>query len=255
MFKTLTTAFIALHVVSSAAHSTDRQITLEELYEAFGTGNLETVMAFKAKDLGTDFVFYGPRGATLLHSAAQSDQPEIATALIADGLPVDIRTKSKAATPLMIAASHCGTRTGIALLDAGAEVNAIHKSTGGTALIFAAWDNCPEMVSLLLDAGADPMIAARGRKVPNDERGLMAVDFARKHNPALLETRAGKRLVARTEAGEGCDGARVEAGDTTLEILAERVLGEAKRWRNIAKLNGLGPGKGYRLGDCLKLPV
>ena len=38
-------------------------------------------------------------------------------------------------------------------------------------------------------------------------------------------------------------------------LFAERIFGDAKRWRAIAKLNGLGPEKSYRLGDCLKLPV
>ena len=256
MIKSFATALLALHAAAGSALAADRHISLKNLYDAFGAGDLETVMAFKAKDLGTDFVFYGLDGATLLHSAAVNDQPEIAAALIADGLPVDIRSKSGAATPLMIAGSACSPRAGKVFLDAGAEVNAVHISTGGTALVLAAWDNyCPQMVDLLLDAGADPRPAARGRKVPKDERGFRALDFARKHNPELLASPAGKRLERLTEAGEGCDGARAEAGDTNLELFAERILGDAKRWRAIAKLNGLGPDKSYRLGDCLKLPV
>ncbi|MYE10484.1 MAG: ankyrin repeat domain-containing protein [Gammaproteobacteria bacterium] len=122
-------------------------------------------------------------------------------------------------------------------------------------MIIAARYNCPEMVSLLLDHGADPMIAARGRKLPKDERGFRAVDFARKYSPELLETRAGKRLVALTEAGEGCDGGTVERGDSHLGLFAERILGDAERWREIAKLNGIGPDSPARYGDCLKLPA
>jgi hypothetical protein len=94
-----------------------------------------------------------------------------------------------------------------------------------------------------------------GRGVPKEERGFRALDFARKHNPELMASPAGKRLERLTEAGEGCDGATVEAGDVKLSILAERILGDAELWRKIAKLNGLGPEKGYRQGDCLKLPV
>ena len=256
MTKSFATALLALLAAAGSALAEDRHISLKTLYEAFETGDLETVMAFKAKDLGTDFVFYGLDGATLLHSAAVNDQPEIAEALMADGLPVDLRSKSGAATPLMIAGSACSPRAGKVFLDAGAEVNAVHNSTGGTALVLAAWrNNCPQMVDLLLDAGADPMPAARGRKVPKEERGFRALDFARKHNPELMASPAGKRLERLTEAGEGCDGATAEAGDTNLELFAERILGDAKRWRSIAKLNGLGADKSYRLGDCLKLPV
>ena len=255
MIKLLATALLALHAAAGFALAEDRHISLKDLYAAFETGDLETVMAFKAKDLGTDFVFYGLDGATLLHSAAVNDQPEIAEALMADGLPVDLRSKSGAATPLMIAGSACSPRAGKVFLDAGAEVNAVHISTGGTALVLAAWrNNCPQMVDLLLDAGADPMPAARGRKVPEDERGFRALDFARKHNPELMASPAGKRLERLTEAGKGCDGGTVEPGDTHLGIFAERILGDAELWRKIAKLNGIGPEKPVRYGDCLALP-
>ena len=44
-----------------------------------------------------------------------------------------------------------------------------------------------------------------------------------------------------------------EAGDTKLSILAKRAHGDASRWREIMKLNGL-EGAGYRLGDCLAPP-
>ncbi|MYH59713.1 MAG: ankyrin repeat domain-containing protein [Boseongicola sp. SB0675_bin_26] len=257
MLKTLTAAAIALHVAASAATAADRHISLKALYAAFAAGDLETVMAFKAKDLGTDFIFFGPYGMSLVHSAAQHNQPAIAAALIDDGLPVDIRTKppeGQRGTPIMVSAGFCSLQAGLFFLDAGAEVNAVH-GTGSTALIFAARNDCPEMVSLLLDHDADPMIAARGRKLPKDERGFRAVDFARKYSPELLETRAGKRLVALTEAGEGCDGGTVERGDSHLGLFAERILGDAERWREIAKLNGIGPDSPARYGDCLKLPA
>ena len=166
---------------------------------------------------------------------------------------VDIRPKSGAATPLMIAAAYCGDRAGKVFLDAGAEVNAVHNSVGGTALVRAVWENCPQMVDLLLDVGADPMPAAKGRKVPEEERGFRALDFARKHNPELLPSPAGRRLERLTEAGKGCDGAPVEAGDFKHSILAERVLGDPSRWKEIAEVTDLG-AKGYRKGDRLALP-
>jgi hypothetical protein len=47
----------------------------------------------------------------------------------------------------------------------------------------------------------------------------------------------------------------VLASDSPLSVLAERTLGKASRWKEIAKLNGIGADRSYRLGDCLKLPV
>ena len=41
--------------------------------------------------------------------------------------------------------------------------------------------------------------------------------------------------------------------DTKLSILAERTLGNASRWKEVAAPNGLD-GKGCQVGDCLALP-
>lgn len=242
---------------AAAALATDaRSVSMKAMYEAMEVGDIETVMRFESWAQGDgDFIFYGRHGFSLLHIAAEHGQPEIAARMLLEGLDVDLRQDVNwgGNTPLMVAADTGNAATARVLLKAGAEVNTVNRH-GGTALIFAAIRNTPEMVDLLLDAGADPMPAARGRNVPRDERGFRALDFARKHNPELMASPAGQRLERLTEAGEGCDGATVEAGDTQLTIFAERILGDAKRWRDIAKLNGLGEAKRYRLGDCLKLP-
>ena len=52
----------------------------------------------------------------------------------------------------------------------------------------------------------------------------------------------------------GCDGVVVQPSDKKLSWLAERTLGRASRWREIVELNSL-EGRGYRAGQCLKLPA
>ena len=233
-----------------------RPVSIKAMYEAMEANDVATVMRFKALDEGTDFVFYGRGDHSLVHIAAKHDRPDILNALLATPqLHANLRkiTMGKRRTPLMVAAYRGSTAAARTLLAAGAEVNAVGRS-GGTALIFAAVNGAPETVALLLDAGADPMPAARGRGVPKEMRGFRALDFARKHHPDLMASEAGRRLERLTEAGEGCDGGTVEPGDTDLGIFAERILGEARQWRKVAKLNGIGPETPVRHGDCLALP-
>ena len=85
----------------------------------------------------------------------------------------------------------------------------------------------------------------------------MPLNIARKYNPRILRTAAGRRLQEATRrAGmdePGCDGVVVQPGDAKLSQLAARTLGRASRWKEIVELNGL-EGTGYRAGDCLALP-
>ncbi len=61
-----------------------------------------------------------------------------------------------------------------------------------------------------------------------------------------------------TDAAAGdpdtCSGWRVTEDDTRLSLIAQRALGEAARWSEIAELNDLRDGRNYQLGDCLSLP-
>lgn len=255
--RTLAVLTATILCATAAPAAEERPVTMKAMYEAMEANDVATVRRFAGLDRGSDFVFYGRYNYSLVHIAAEHDRPDILGALLATRhLHANLRkmTLGNRSTPLMVAADHGSTAAARVLLAAGAEVNAVNRY-GGTALHFAAIRGAPEMVDLLLDAGADPMPRAMGRGVPKEERGFRALDFARKHNPELMASPAGKRLERLTEAGEGCDGATVEAGDVKLSILAERILGDAELWRKIAKLNGLGPEKSYRQGDCLKLPV
>jgi hypothetical protein len=111
----------------------------------------------------------------------------------------------------------------------------------------------PDTLTLLLDAGADPLLAMH--RPGHLAHGALPLDTVYRNSRQVLKTAPGRRLLRLTHEGTGCEGVIVRPTDTNLELFAERILGDAKRWRAIAKLNGLGPEKSCRLGDCLKLPV
>ena len=136
------------------------------------------------------------------------------------------------------------------ILAEGADVHATCTDKKITALHEAARDvTDPKAIDILLEAGADPLA-----KIDSPGQWMTPFHAALKYNPNLLETDAGRRLARLTAEGTGCEGVFVLAGDTKLALMAERVLGDKTRWKEIAELNGLGPDKGYRKGDCLKMP-
>lgn len=193
-------------------------------------------------------------GESPLRMAAWHGRVEAIGLLLAAGVDVNVRTAKSKNTPLQSAARGGRHDAALALLAAGADVN-IGNRIGRTALHRAAQYADAAMIDLLLDAGADPL--ARLGQLPGDrhtDTGSTPYEIARKYNPRVLETEAGRRLAALTLAGTGCEGAIVTAGDTKLSLLAERTLGKASRWKEIAELNNLGAGKSYRKGDCLALP-
>lgn len=141
------------------------------------------------------------------------------------------------------------------LIEAGADVNRATRYGFTPLHLVAKYGRDPNMIDLLLDSGANPL--ARQTISLRGDTGKTPLDHARKYNPRILRSDAGRRLHAATRrAGmdtEGCDGVVVQPSDTNLSYLAERTLGKASRWKEIVQLNGL-EGKGYRAGDCLMLP-
>ena len=221
-------------------------------------------------------------GISPLHSAAWNGQVEAARLLLAHGVEVDVNS-SGGMTPLMHAAKGNRERMARILIEAGADVNAA-SANGNTPLHHAAVESGPEMVAFLLvnganpaqvnengftalhlwalngnpdtlthllDAGSDPLLRLNTPGKWSDQ--ALTLDGVRKHNPQVLNTEPGRRLLRLTYEGTGCEGVIVLASDTELSILAERTLGRASRWKEIVELNGL-EGKGYKKGDCLALP-
>ena len=217
------------------------------MFDDFENGDAAAALAYI--EAGGDLEIRDKDGMALLHWAAWTGEVAVAQSLLERNVDVDARTDN-GMTPMMHACINGNPDVGHLLLSAGADIHAV-KEWDVTCLHLAARSGRPEMVNLLLDAGADPLATLL---LPGNERWMTALDGARKHAPWFLDTDAGRRLQQLTYEGTGCVGVIVLPGDKELSILAERTLGKASRWKQIARLNGLGPEKNYRLGDCLKLP-
>ena len=195
---------------------------------------------------------------TALHAAAYWGKTGVVRELLEAGADVHAKTRPTRNTPLhatVYRGSRATPEIALMLIGAGADVHAVTRY-GTTALHFAAkYGRDPAMVDLLLDAGAEPL--ARMTHSRRGDAGKTPLDLARKFNPRILRTDAGRRLDAATRrAGmdePGCDGVVVQPSDTKLSYIAQRTLGKASRWKEIVELNGL-EGIGYRAGDCLALP-
>ena len=277
MRMTLALAAVLLAATPAAANSSPAQVE-----KAAASGNLKRLERLLGDGFDPGTLRHG---LSPLHWAAFKGQVEAARLLIAHGIEVDVNS-SGGLTPLMSAVERSQIRMARFLVEAGAEVNAETAKDGKTPLHLAAKESAPEVVAFLLSVGADPMrVTEKGFSAlhmwarngdPDTLTHLLdagsdplarisfpgewydqalPLDGVRKYHPRVLNTEPGRRLLRLTYEGTGCEGVIVLASDSPLSVLAERTLGEASRWKQIAELNGLGPDKSYRLGDCLKLPV
>ncbi|MXX91807.1 MAG: ankyrin repeat domain-containing protein [Boseongicola sp. SB0677_bin_26] len=199
---------------------------------------------------GGDLEIRNHQTYTLMHWAAWAGEIEIARGLLDRGVNVDISTPD-GMTPMMLAGIVGRPDMVAFFLDEGADY-ARTNDKGYTALHLWALNGHPDTLTHLLDAGSDPLL--RVNTPEKSSHHFLPLDGVRKHNPWALDTEAGRRLERLTYQGTGCEGVIVLPSDKKLTVLAERTLGKASKWREIAELNGLGPDKGYQLGDCLKLP-
>ncbi len=199
---------------------------------------------------GGDLHIRSHKGCSLIQWAAYHGEIEIARSLLDRGMDIHIAS-GRCMAPLMLAIVARQPDMVAFLLGEGADP-ARTNGKGYTALHLWVFDGHPETLTHLLDAGSDPL---RQLNAPGQwHHQALTLDGVRKRIPWVLKTDAGRRLQRLTYEGTGCEGVIVLPSDTKLSILAERTLGKASRWKQIARLNGLGPDKSYRLGDCLKLP-
>lgn len=96
--------------------------------------------------------------AERLHRAAADCDRDLASALIAEGVPLST-FDDIGYTPLHFAVRHGHFAIAQLLIDAGADVNARQEETNSnTAIAEAARSSSAEMVQFLLERGADPAI-------------------------------------------------------------------------------------------------
>ena len=220
----------------------------EDMFDAALKGDTGPVLAWI--DSGGDLYVRDRSDKTLMHLAGWIGDIGLAQMLLDRGMDVDIFAPNDI-TPLMHA-SRAGQPEMVAFfLENGADPKHV-ADVGLTLLHMWALNGHPDTLTLLLDAGVDPLLAIH--RPGHSSHGALPMDTLRANNHhQVLKTEPGRRFQRLTYEGTGCEGAIVRPRDTKLSLFAERVLGDASRWKEIAELNGL-EGKGYRKGDCLALP-
>lgn len=211
----------------------------------------DTSRAVAHIESGGDPEIRDKEGMTLLNWAAWRGDIRIAQMLLDRGVDVDILAPGDITS--LMHASHAGHPEMVAFLLSKGANPLLTTDKEFAALHFWALDGHPDTLTHLLDADSDPLGRANMPDRPGHQ--FLPLDGVRKKNPWVLNTDPGRRLLRLTYEGTGCEGVIVLASDSPLSVLAERTLGKASRWKEIAKLNGLGADKSYQLGDCLKLPV
>ena len=214
-----------------------------------------TLLVDHGFDVSAGIIGEGGRddGWTPLHSASFRNLVEVAAVLVDRGSEIEAPEDGFGNRPLHVAAGEGHAEMTEFLLLRGVDVNAVND-LNVTALYLAARAGSEEVSDLLLKAGADPL--TRLDHPSSGSHLFLPLDAAGRHAPDFLRTGAGIRLHRATMAHLACreDGGRIVlAVDRTLAHFARRVLGQQEGWRQVAEANGLGEGKGYREGDCLRL--
>ena len=189
-------------------------------------------------------------GGTLMHWAGLLCETDLARMLLDRGVDVDSALPD-GGTALMHVSQKCSPEDLRFFLENGADPLRT-TDIGLSALHMWARSGNPESLHLLLDAGADPLLAVNAPEKPY-HGGLPLDTLLGNGHADVLKTAPGMRFLRLTYEGTGCEGIVTRERDSKLSLLAARTLGDASRWPEIMKLNGL-EGKSYRIGDCLRLP-
>ena len=217
------------------------------MFDAALNGDTGPVVAYI--ESGGDPEVRDKKGLSIMHLAGWIGDIGIAQMLLDRDVDVDILAPH-GITPAMHASRGGRPEMVAFFLENGADPKRV-TDFGASILHQWALNGHPDTLTLLLDAGVDPLLAMH--RPGHRSHGVLPLDTVYRNSRPVLKTEPGRRLQRLTYEGTGCEGTIVRPTDTKLSILAERVLGDPGRWKEIAKLNDL-EGKGYKKGDCLALP-
>ena len=212
---------------------------------------------------------------TPLYEAVLQTDRSMVKLLLEHGADPDARTTNAeefpGRTPLFEAVLIGNRRIARLLLEHGADPNI---PTGGkdrvTPLATAVINGDHAIARLLLEHGADPLLVlksgksegtilahAAGYRIPGfryNRQQLKSLGNGFLHQLMLTHIDYPSKLDDTMRwQGRGCYGYVVERTDRKLGIIAQKVYGDADRWPEIARLNGISRDNPYRMGDCLKV--
>jgi hypothetical protein len=125
----------------------------------------------------------------------------------------------------------------------------------GDAIMNASGNRVRQAATLtLLEYVSDDVIAARTRRSPAQRRRAKARAASganRKKNAREKRKPAGRNRRSRST---GLRAAPVEFAGDDLMSIAARELGDARRWHEIAELNGIRDPRAIAIGQVLRLP-
>lgn len=113
-------------------------------------------------------------GNTPLHLASLGGNQELAELLIGHGAEIDITTKSKSWTPLMMAINTCHSDLAEWLIRKGANFDFVDQEEGWTPLLIACDQGLKEFSCSLIDRG----VAVDAKIHDGDARGRSAIHLA-----------------------------------------------------------------------------
>jgi nucleoid-associated protein YgaU len=127
----------------------------------------------------------------------------------------------------------------------------------GDAIMNASGNRTRQAATLaLLEFVADDLIDARSRRSPAQRRRARAAKASGKNRKknARQKRKPAARNRRSSASGHGRSAGTVTFDGDDLMSVAARELGDARRWREIADLNGIRDPRAVTVGQVLRLP-
>ena len=168
---------------------------VNKLVEAVYDEDMEEITRLVAKGARVNSKDKNHDGATALHAAVETGNPEIVQFLLSSGAKINGRDSLKR-TPLMLMDDDATPELFQLLLRYGAKIDLVDKQ-GFTALSYFAGFDKPDIVRLFVTAGANVNAANRQRETP-----LMSAARSENLDVVKVLLESGANANPRTKAGE-----------------------------------------------------